>query len=71
MKRFLVFAGDMYYPDGGWNDFRGAYDTLKEAKARVDEIKHNEETCSGYDWAHIADTATGEILEEEGVIHGA
>lgn len=32
MKRYLVFAYECYYPNGGWNDFKGSYDTLEEAK---------------------------------------
>ena len=33
MKRYLVFAYDNYYPSGGWNDFRRAFDSLDEARA--------------------------------------
>jgi hypothetical protein len=33
IKRYLVFAGPRYYPEGGWGDFRNAYDTLEEAIA--------------------------------------
>lgn len=31
--KYLVFAYDNYYPSGGWNDFRGVFDTLEEAQA--------------------------------------
>lgn len=31
-KRFLVFAYDMYYPGGGWNDLLGSTDTLEDAR---------------------------------------
>jgi hypothetical protein len=27
MKRYLVFAGDDYYPAGGWGDFQGSFDS--------------------------------------------
>ena len=30
MKRYLLFCGDNYYPGGGWEDFVGAYDTIRE-----------------------------------------
>ncbi len=33
MKRFLLFAGDCAYPEGGWKDFRGSYDTFVEAES--------------------------------------
>jgi len=32
MKRFLLFAGSSYYPDGGWNDFQGSFNTKEEMK---------------------------------------
>jgi hypothetical protein len=31
MKRFAVFAGHVYYPCGGIEDFRKSFDTLDEA----------------------------------------
>ena len=31
MKRYLLFAGDQYYPSGGWNDFKNSFHSLKEA----------------------------------------
>ena len=30
MKRYLAFAGDDYYPTGGWGDFVAASDDLDE-----------------------------------------
>ena len=38
MKRFLVFAGDAYYPEG-MNDFQEDFDTLEEAKSFEAKIK--------------------------------
>lgn len=35
MKRFLVFAFDVYYPSGGWHDFVSAHDTIEEAMQAV------------------------------------
>ena len=31
MKRYLVFIGNVYYPDGGFGDFAGDYDSEKAA----------------------------------------
>ena len=31
MKRFILFAGDDYYPYGGSDDVEGFYDTIEEA----------------------------------------
>ena len=47
IKRFLVFAGDFYYPGGGWDDFRGDFETLEEAELKVKQLER--------DWAQIID----------------
>lgn len=52
MKRFLLFAGDNYYPCGGTYDLIGDFDTQEEAEAATG-------VC---DWAHILDTATGQTI---------
>jgi hypothetical protein len=53
VKRFAVFSGDQYYPDGGWGDFKSSHDTLDEAKS---------EKTRG-DWWHIVDLVAGRIVE--------
>lgn len=58
VKRFLVFSFDSYYPSGGWNDFKGSYDTLEEA-----EYAMNEKPKLGYyDNNHIVDSTTGKVV---------
>ena len=54
MKRFIVFAGDFYYPAGGAADIVSDFDTLDEAK-----------TWRGHstNWLHVLDTETGEVHE--------
>lgn len=32
MKRYLCFAFEEYYPEGGMNDFRKDFDDIEEAK---------------------------------------
>lgn len=57
MKRYLLFCGDKYYPYGGWDDFRGAFDTLEEAREAAVPTR----TIYGdpsHDWWHIVDTET-------------
>jgi hypothetical protein len=68
MKRFLVFAGDDYYPSGGWKDFHSDHDTLKEA-ADVVNARHVEDWCKDelklgglLQWVHIVDTLTTEPI---------
>lgn len=52
MKRFLLFAGDAYYPRGGWGDFVGSFDTEVEAIAEAAKI--------GGDWYHVVDAEIGQ-----------
>jgi hypothetical protein len=53
MKRYLLFCGTQYYPNGGWEDFRNSYRSLREAEINADG-----------DWWHIVDAATGQIVKE-------
>jgi len=54
LKRFLLFAGDNYYPRGGWDDFRGSYDSLEEALAAP---RHND------NWWHVVDSHLGTVVK--------
>lgn len=55
MSRYLVFAGDFYYPDGGWSDFAGIRDDVADA------------ACLGKstngDWWHVVDLESMTIVE--------
>lgn len=55
MRRYLVFAGMAYYPDGGWDDFKESFDTLSDCMDYL--ITHH---C---DWAHIVDSHTGQMVK--------
>ena len=37
MKRYLLFAGDDFYPSGGMGDFIADFDSLEKARAAEDE----------------------------------
>lgn len=37
MKRYMLFAGNIYYPGGGMNDFVGSYDDLDRARFEIKE----------------------------------
>lgn len=55
MKRFLLFAGDNYYPAGGMYDYRGDFSTIEDAlEARAPQ----------WDWYHIVDHSTMKIVRE-------
>lgn len=58
MKKYLLFAGEIYYPMGGVNDFIDSFESLEDAKhAGEREIEDNEN-----DWFHIADKDDLEIV---------
>lgn len=52
MKKYLLFAGDYYYPAGGFNDFIGSFDSIDEAK----------QAYANCDWVHIVDSETEKII---------
>jgi hypothetical protein len=49
MKRYLVFAGDKYYPLGGMYDFQQDYESRSEA------IRVASSEMWALSWAHIYD----------------
>jgi hypothetical protein len=52
VNRYLLFAGDNYYPCGGMDDFVGHYSTMAELVANIGQE----------DWFNILDTKTGRII---------
>lgn len=58
LKRYLVFVGDCYYPQGGMQDFCGSRET-EEAAITFAQSKINGE---GLRWAHVYDTAANKII---------
>lgn len=54
MKRYLAFAGNTYYPCGGWGDFVGDFDTITEA---FDAGKKGNER---FGWWQVIDSHTKE-----------
>jgi hypothetical protein len=53
VKRYLLFYGDNYYPSGGWDDFKGDFDSVDEAKVAFEKQRE--------DWGHVVDVATGTV----------
>lgn len=51
MKRFAAFYFDQYYPGGGWNDFKGTFDTMEEAITVGNQVVdlHNGDVVYGKD----------------------
>lgn len=50
-KRFALFAGDKYYPQGGGGDHVGNFESIDEALQNY---------MSHHDWLDILDLDTGE-----------
>lgn len=53
MRRYLLFAGQLYYPRGGWNDFAGSFGALDEAKAAASRFLED-----NYGWVQAIDSET-------------
>lgn len=62
MKKFLVFAGETYYPSGGWEDYCGEFDNLSDAIAHAESLGPSSDYP--YRWAHVADVSHGKIVFE-------
>jgi hypothetical protein len=60
MGRYLVFVGNLYYPNGGANDFDFATNSLEEAvnSARQDTVEDG--------WANVLDAETGQVVANFG-----
>lgn len=56
MKRFLLFAGDCYYPLGGWRDYIGCHDTAGDA---IEWIARG----NFHEWWQIVDSKTMEVVQ--------
>lgn len=55
MKRFMLFAGDKYYPSGGMRDHRESSDSFEELRMLVH---------ADYDWWHIYDAQENAICDQ-------
>lgn len=56
MKRYWLFQGDVFYPDGGMKDFIRDGNTLEEVR----EFDISEE--ADYIWGHIFDSEINKII---------
>lgn len=73
MKKFLVFAGNTYYPNGGAEDFLFDADTVEEIKAMFvwmrDSTNSTFLSISGFDkdyeWVQIVERDTMKIVFQD------
>lgn len=56
MNRYLLFAFDSYYPQGGWEDFVESFDTLEDALEAGGLLER--------DYIQVVDSDTGEVVYE-------
>lgn len=55
---YALFAGSMYYPEGGWGDHRRSSPDLDALRQVAKMIQSGEA-----DWWHIIDLDTGRVVE--------
>lgn len=60
----LLFAGYEFYPEGGWLDAAGSFETIEQAIRSLENMAIDMVfvKANPYDWAHIVDARTGEIV---------
>jgi hypothetical protein len=58
-KRYLLFAGERYYPAGGWRDCKMDFETIESAVSSAKGLEDD------YDWWQVADLHTGAIVAEK------
>ena len=67
---FALFAGDRYYPGGGWNDYVGTYPSLDDAYAAYIQGPKNEDepdedgyvATYKYGWGHVVNVVTNCVV---------
>ena len=63
MKPYLLFYGSRYYACGGWEDFRGEFDTIEAAKEAF--FSSEEDVMDGTEqWAQIVCAKTKAIVKK-------
>ena len=60
MKKFIAFGGSFYYPNGGMRDCIGTFETLEEAKEKIQEC--HEDWGHLNDWGHVYDMESQEMV---------
>ena len=60
VSKFLVFAGQTFYPEGGMDDFRFVYYNKCCQFESVEEVIENDDDC--FEWCHIVDFETFEVV---------
>jgi hypothetical protein len=63
---YLLFAGDHYYPSGGWSDLKGRFSSKEEA-LEFYKAGHrygdDEDYVHYWDWYQIVDMESMEVID--------
>lgn len=72
INRFLLFAGEDYYPLAGWNTFVNSYNSLDDAMANIETIDKRNYVVSGKEceWFEIVDLMEGNPVKQGGHPYG-
>lgn len=62
MFRYLLFAGDRYYPEGGWKDYQRGFDSQREA-IKVGDTGLRTGDKQGWEWYQVVDLENGGVIE--------
>ncbi len=68
MKRYILFAGCNYYPDGGWDDMVKDFDSMEDAIEWASNPKNIPGEIlkqSREGWWHLVDIDAGEKVTKE------
>lgn len=68
MKRFLLFAGDRFYANAAWCDFKGDFASVHDARDYANGLRMGDDPY--WDWCQIVDTESMQIVHTEGGVYG-
>ena len=64
--KYLLWAGDNYYPGSGLRDFKGFFPTVEEAEAFAKSKRPSAQDYPFvYDWYTIVEHATMRVIKQE------
>jgi phospholipase C len=63
-KRYYLFSGCNYYPNGGASDYDGEFDTIKEATEHYTDLQKLD--TFGIQWGQVFDNQTKMVVKDLG-----
>ena len=59
---YALFAGDSYYPRGGWSDLVGVFDTVELAQEAYAKGWTFDDVTGEFDWGHVVDLSSKQVV---------